>query len=599
MNTKDKINYAIEDLSSCEDIYTYLNNTLKLCPKVIAKEMYKILKKKLEYYKKLNISYIDITTIKCINILIMLSSDANNKPLKSAVKAYIFKINEILPSIKNNINTNFLKNIIRRLEINILHEKSENKNIINFLLSDKNRYNKLFSFLKEYPEAFFIPEDITDKLLLTISNKIYDCLITDNDKVYYYLDLLKLFSIIKPSLSYDGKNFIYLLKKMAIKKDIKNSKKKHAIIGELLSRFSSIHPPLTLNELNNKYEITPYESSIIHKCNTFLKENDDEDYAITIDPLSTTQLKDDALTIKKDGNNYILGIHITNIAHSLINEKEYIANSLSILPLKYSSVINKQNFSLDENKHRQTLSVYVVINNTGDILDYKIKRKQIYIAKSFSYKNASKILSSNVSSSLSEGETLRYLEEVSIILSEKNKEKEIYRKCKNLRNQIDIDEEELFNTYRSSSHKIIEECMLLYGNIVSSIMDDNKIPFIYRVHESIDTREFNKLSKLFNIKNDALFCDLFPSPAYSCINLGHEGLNLKSYAHTTRPLGRITDLINQLIIEELYLNTPNPDKIIKWKEKTEALTAYINRTKLLNAYMSDEREDIQKLTLKL
>lgn len=89
-----------------------------------------------------------------------------------------------------------------------------------------------------------------------------------------------------------------------------------------------------------------------------------EDYIISIDNDVTKKI-DDAFSIEKIGNNYLLGIHIANV-YSLGYFEE------DSLDVNQKGNVNKSKASLSRNKKRNATSIYILIDNNGIVRKYKI-----------------------------------------------------------------------------------------------------------------------------------------------------------------------------------------------------------------------------------
>ena len=320
----------------------------------------------------------------------------------------------------------------------------------------------------------------------------------------------------------------------------------------------------------------------------------------TIDGADTKDM-DDAISIKKDGENYILSVHIADVNHyvkegsSLDREafirgtSAYLADSvLPMLPHELSNGI----CSLNENVDRLTKTVKMIINQEGKIIDYEIFDSVINSRKKMTYEDVNEILEKN---NMIEGyedyiDDLKLMQELSLILREKRKK----------RGNIDFSSNEVKaivtkegtptafeQRTQKTAEKIVENFMISANEIVTTHYSYMDLPFVYRIHGDphddalIEAINFlkaeglcngianNLLNKINNGTYTSRDLDLFiesfkgtdnygvvsnhiltsmSKARYSNINEGHYGLALKFYTHFTSPIRRYPDLwVHRLI----------------------------------------------------
>ncbi|RZA05837.1 MAG: RNB domain-containing ribonuclease, partial [Proteobacteria bacterium] len=137
------------------------------------------------------------------------------------------------------------------------------------------------------------------------------------------------------------------------------------------------------------------------------------------------------------------------------------------------------------------------------------------------------------------------------------------------------DVDAIVRSERLDTHRLIEEFMISANEAVSEIMEENKLGFLFRVHETPDpdaAKRFLDVSKSLHVRvKEEWIEELTPqtyqkmlkaieeSPAarvlnflllrsmkqayYSADNLAHFGLASKAYTHFTSPIRRYPDLI--------------------------------------------------------
>jgi len=135
---------------------------------------------------------------------------------------------------------------------------------------------------------------------------------------------------------------------------------------------------------------------------------------------------------------------------------------------------------------------------------------------------------------------------------------------------------------RNDAHKIIEECMIAANICAARFISHNRIPSLYRVHESPDDdkleelrgflgdlglrlgapsrkitpRDYARLTSSIKKREDihliqTLMLRSMQQAVYRPENIGHFGLALKHYAHFTSPIRRYPDLLVHRAIKHI------------------------------------------------
>ena len=158
------------------------------------------------------------------------------------------------------------------------------------------------------------------------------------------------------------------------------------------------------------------------------------DTVFTIDSSDAKDL-DDAVSVKKVKNNYLLSVYIADVSHYVKEKtelnKEAIARGTSIyIPGKVIPMLPKELSngicSLNEGQERLALAVDMLISNTGEVLNSDVFKAVIKVDKKMSYDKVYKVISNQMDESLEKEygmykDDLLLMEELAKILNEKRK----------------------------------------------------------------------------------------------------------------------------------------------------------------------------------
>ena len=344
----------------------------------------------------------------------------------------------------------------------------------------------------------------------------------------------------------------------------------------------------------------------------------------TIDGDHTKDI-DDAISLTKEGENFILGVHIADVSNYVKENtalgdaayergtSNYLANTvIPMLPHKLSNGI----CSLNEGVIRLTMSCVMKITLTGKIIDYDIFESFIKSAKKMSYSKVNNILMRDI---IEPG-----YEPYVNTLKEMNELAHILRKEKISRGYIDFNLSEpeiiqdengkaidVVKVIREDGEKMIEDFMIAANETVANHIFNMDLPFIYRVHgepksEKID--DFVNLLKLLGYQLETRVIDLNPKTMqnilkelddkpeftilssmllrsmkkaeYSKENTGHFGLASKAYTHFTSPIRRFPDLTVHRLLKKYLVE----------KDFSMQTIDYLNNNLVTIAEHSSERE---------
>ena len=333
---------------------------------------------------------------------------------------------------------------------------------------------------------------------------------------------------------------------------------------------------------------------------------------VTIDGEDAKDL-DDAISLRKDGENYHLGVHIADVANYVQEgsamDREALNRGTSVylvdrvipmLPHKLSNGICSLNAGVD----RLALSCLMEINPKGEVVDYSIEETVICVNERMSYTSVKKILEEK-----DPEETLKYQSLVPMF-SEMEELAEILRKKRRKRGSIDFDFPETkiildaqgkpieIKPYdRNVATKIIEDFMLIANETVAQHFYWLELPFVYRTHEFPDPEKIQKLAsfiynfgyhlkvnkeevhpkeiqkllgKVEGTAEEAMISRLalrsMKQAKYTIDCSGHFGLACDYYCHFTSPIRRYPDLQIHRIIKDWIRGRISSKKIQHYEE---------------------------------
>ena len=334
----------------------------------------------------------------------------------------------------------------------------------------------------------------------------------------------------------------------------------------------------------------------------------------TIDGDDTKDI-DDAISISKKGENYILGVHIADVSYYVKEGtalyKEAYSRGTSVylvdrvvpmLPHKLSNGI----CSLNPNVDRLAISCIMEITPNGKIVSHDIFESIIRSRIQMTYKKVNKILNDEETPEGYEPfkDDLKLMWELAKIL----------RKEKLARGYLDFDVDEpkilvdenckpydVVLRERGKGENMIEDFMIAANETVAEHVFYMGLPFVYRVHEVPDNEKveefLNSISMLgYHIVGDrnfvypksmkkildqlrdkggfeilsTLLLRCMKKAVYKPENLGHYGLASKCYTHFTSPIRRFPDTTVHNLLRKYIFNEPNDKELNRLIEYWEA-----------------------------
>jgi ribonuclease R len=332
----------------------------------------------------------------------------------------------------------------------------------------------------------------------------------------------------------------------------------------------------------------------------------------TIDSESTKDI-DDAVSIKKKNDNYVLGVHIADVSHYIKEDSVldkaafnrgtsvYLADSvIPMLPRELSNGICSLNPQVD----RLTLSCEMEITKAGEVVKYKIFPSVIKSKYKMTYTNINKMLDGDqevIQEFNDIYNDVLLMHELQMILFD-IREAMGSIDFETLEPKLIFDEsgklDDIVIRDRQNGERLIEEFMLVANQVVATHIFNMNLPFIYRIHELPNAEklehvfEFVKklgydglegdysqenlqhlLKEVENTTYDKVVTTLLlrsmSKARYSRENKGHYGLAFDNYTHFTSPIRRYPDLIVHRNLRKYLFNNDkfyNQDTIVKLDE---------------------------------
>lgn len=345
---------------------------------------------------------------------------------------------------------------------------------------------------------------------------------------------------------------------------------------------------------------TKKEAVFIEKEVDISKQKDRKDlidlFTVTIDGRDSKDF-DDAISIEKDEEDFILYVHIADVSHYVKENSEidkeayqrgnstYLYNIvLPMLPEELSNGI----CSLNPNENRLALSLKMRINKSGKVVDYKIYKSII--------KSNYRLVYDDVNDYLDNKDKV-YDDE--ILIEKLELFDNLYKILKNKRekrgaidfnfteSQIDVNEKgDVLNISifeRGSANKMIEEFMLISNETIASLFAYMDFPSLYRIHEKpkdekvesfknilntlgynikgkeLHPKDFQEILKEVSGKDDESLVNMLMlrtmrKAKYANYRDIHFGLATKYYTHFTAPIRRYPDLIVHRLVKDFLDN---------------------------------------------
>lgn len=359
---------------------------------------------------------------------------------------------------------------------------------------------------------------------------------------------------------------------------------------------------------------------------------------VTIDGEDAKDL-DDAVSIAREGDCYILGVHIADVTNyvqenSALDREAFkrgtsvylVDRVIPMLPHTLSNGI----CSLNQGEDRLALSCIMKIDEKGRVVDHEIAETVIRVDQRMSYTSVKKILEDR------DPEEMKKYQELVPMFEEMSRLSKILREHRRIRGSIDfdfpetkmiLDEKgrplELQPYERNVATRMIEDFMLLANETVAEDYYWQELPFVYRTHEAPDEEKIRTLATFINNfgysmhvganevrpkEIQKLLAKVEGSPQEAMIsrlalrsmkqakytpeNSGHFGLAAAYYTHFTSPIRRYPDLQIHRIIKDNIRGRMQEEKIVHYDKILPEVTKHASE-------MERRAEEAERETVKL
>lgn len=372
-----------------------------------------------------------------------------------------------------------------------------------------------------------------------------------------------------------------------------------AVFGDSCSREANYSAILREHGIVTEFSADALADAAAHEHDLLSSEGRTDirnETVFTIDGAGAKDL-DDAISAKRDGEGYVLGVHIADVSHYVREgtalDKEAMRRGTSVyfsdkvvpmLPVTLSNGICSLNAGVD----RYTLSVFIKLDKFGEIKDASLKRTIINSKVRGVYSEINEIIEGTSSKEIEEKyakvrDTLDVMLEMYAVLKKKS-EKRGALDLDSSEAEIILDENgeptDIIRRERGDGERLIEQFMLCANEAVASWLSANGLPCVYRIHED---PEWDKVSDFIKFAHNLklrpeyvkkenirptyfqkildkarkeglsapvsyMLLRTMKKARYSEVNTGHFGLACARYCHFTSPIRRYPDLSVHRII---------------------------------------------------
>ncbi|HSC76377.1 MAG TPA: ribonuclease R, partial [Pseudomonadales bacterium] len=336
---------------------------------------------------------------------------------------------------------------------------------------------------------------------------------------------------------------------------------------------------------------------------------------VTIDGEDARDFDDAVYCEPRKGGGWTLYVAIADVSHyvtpksALDREAEHRATSVyfpgSVVPMLPEKISNGL-CSLMPKVDRLCMVCEMTINTAGKISKFQFYEGLMHSQARFTYTTVAQIIAAKTEKHDSEKNgTVRKLH--AALAPHVDNLYSLYQALRGARDErgaIDFETQEtriifadnrkidrIIPVVRNEAHKLIEECMLAANTCAATLLEKQKMPALFRVHEGPSEEKLKNLRAFLGELGLGLGGGSKPTPGdyqtllasavgrsdarliqtmllrsmsqavYQPENIGHFGLDYDSYAHFTSPIRRYPDLLVHRAIRYLVRNRPEVKQV--------------------------------------
>jgi hypothetical protein len=543
-----------------------------------------------------------------------------NKDKKKCVEEPII-LQKFLDSIKVALINLKYKEIVKTTA---LSANEVSYNLLNYLIYDVRNYNYLFELLKMFPknlalknkQGVYLIDELIMKYIESVQNN------NSNSEIIYYEKVINLF-ITDPKFNIEPELKSKLVCRLeGVLDEIGTGQSEHKDKDKSSFFIKEVISDIKINEdeerniaqINYKYDVNPrFSEDVLNESKRMITLDNKEQvldcrdkYTVTVDG-EYTWTYDDACSLEKlDNGHYLLGIYVTDATiavprNSLIDlearkraESIYLGGSvITMLPVDLT-----QRLTLKQNEDRNAIGYFFELDENVNCLNFTVRRCLINVNNNYSYDKVNTMLTD--SKNIEEIKNMKNMYYISSKFHENSNLRMQYRTLKSMKKAIKANTPSTDVTTNIAAAMIADFMTQTNAYVADYFNKHPEIPFIYRIN--LSSYGSDTIKKIKDISGKEIsFEDMLnylnyicPPSIYSTVNLGHNGLVLPAYCHSTNPLRNYSSLEIERIIVDHMINDGRHVDLQKSREYLDGMCEYMNSRINLNMDYVEEVKQLYK-----